>query len=162
MEGKEKNSDGNGLKWAQRIQNDLPKGLPPQLSTTELRQLTPSSSLPHSSLSGDDNALQGVLQSEGVNEFPPPTSPGNLKKRRSTNAANREKIWQKMNTTSSDSNPKKRNFGILEFAGEMYEGNERKNENRTENEHGSDENGNHYMQSENESVLHKKPETGLL
>ena len=53
---------------------------------------------------------------------------------------------------------KKKNSGILEFAGEMYEGNKRKKGNKTENEHGSDENGNHYMQSENESVGHKKQE----
>ena len=61
MEGKEKDSDKNGLKWARRIQNDSLKDLPPPLSTPELRQLTPSSSLPQSSLSGDDNVLQGVF-----------------------------------------------------------------------------------------------------
>ena len=158
QEAKEKEC---GLYGTQRLPYDLANGLPPKSSTIELRQLTS----PYYSLSEDHSLLQGALQSESESERRPPGSPGTLMKRRGSNAVNREKMLQKMNTTSSDANPRKRKISagscgpILEFPEElMHEENEGEGSNRKESQDG-DENGNQTnMQSESECVGRKKPE----
>ena len=158
LEAKEK---GCGLYGTQRLPYDLANGLPPKSSTIELRQL-PS---PYYSLSEDQSLLQGALQSESESERRPPSSPGTLMKRRGSNAVNREKMLQKMITTSSDANPRKRKISagscgpILEFPVElMYEENEGEGSNRKERQD-REENGNQTdVQSESECVGRNKPE----
>ena len=157
LEGKEKDC---GLYGTQRLPYDLANGLPPKSSTIELRQLTS----PYYSLGEDHSLLQGALQSESESERRPPASPSTLMKRRGSNAVNREKMLQKMNTTSSDANPRKRKISagsygpILEFPEEVDEESEGESSNRKESQ-GRDENGNQTdMQSESECVGRKKPE----
>ena len=159
LEGKEKDCKESGLQGTQRFPYDLANGLPPKSSAIELRKL----SSPHNSRSGDHSVLQGALQIESESQRQPPSSPGTLMKRRGSNAVNREKMLQKMNATSSDTNPRKRKISagsygpILEFSEELNEENEGEDGNMKESQ-GRGENGNQNdMQSERECVG-RKPE----
>ena len=124
MEEEETDGDG-GLQRAK-----MEGGAPPQLLDYEFCQPVGAKSL----VSGDQNALLFVMQSENESRVMLPPAPSGSMKRRNSNQANCEKVLQEMNAASSnDAPPRKRkeNAGtyatILEVADELHEKNDDEN-----------------------------------
>lgn len=149
----EEETDGDG-----RLQRaKMADGAPPQLLDCEFRQPLG----PKSSVSGDQNALPIVPQSEYESRVMLPPAPSGSMKRRNSNLANCEKVLQEMNASSNNAGPSKRKENavtyatILEVADEVHEEDDGENGKKAQGDQGEKRSAHQTVETECEGD--KKP-----